>query len=81
VLSLDGDGAGDLTALAAGLGCPLWMGRGTGSFVTPRREIAALQARRADVEGHAFAGGHHFFLSHPRESGEALRTFLDRLPA
>ena len=81
VLSLDGDGAGNLLDLAAGLRCPLWIGRGTGSFVTPRREIAALQARRGDVEAHDFAGAHHFFLSHPRAAGEALRAFLDRLPA
>jgi pimeloyl-ACP methyl ester carboxylesterase len=79
VLSLDGDGAGNLIELAAELPCPLWIGRGTGSFVTPRREAKVLRARREDVEVHDFAGGHHFFLSHPREAGEALRRFVDRL--
>ncbi|MFN8642709.1 MAG: alpha/beta hydrolase [Candidatus Binatia bacterium] len=59
---------------------PLWIGRGTGSFVTPRAEIEALRARRDDVEARDFPGAHHFFLSHPRAAGEALRAFLDRLP-
>ncbi|HSQ00918.1 MAG TPA: alpha/beta hydrolase [Candidatus Dormibacteraeota bacterium] len=81
VLSLDGDGAGDLLEVAAGIGCPLWMGRGTEGSVTPRREVKALQARRDGVEAYDFAGGHHFFLSHPREAGMALRRFIDRLPA
>jgi pimeloyl-ACP methyl ester carboxylesterase len=80
VLSLAGDGAGNLVDLAAGLRCPLWLGRGSGSLVAPRSEIAALQSRRDAVEAHDFAGGHHFFLSHPRATGEALRGFLDRLP-
>lgn len=80
VLSLDGDGAGDLTALAAGLPCPLWVGRGAGSGVTLRAEVEALRARRGDVEVRVFAGGHHFLLSHPREAGTALRAFIDRLP-
>ena len=80
VLSLDGDGAGDLIELASGIRCPLWMGRGTEGSVTPRREVKALQARRDGVEAHDFAGGHHFFLSHPREAGTALRRFVDHLP-
>lgn len=80
VLSLDGDGAGDISDVAVGLACPLWMGRGTEGSVTPRSEIRALRARRA-IDAHEFAGGHHFFLSHPREAGTALRQFIDRLPA
>ena len=80
VLSLDGDGAGDLRALAAALRCPLFIGRGTGSFVTPRAEIDWLQARRGDVEARDFAGAHHFFLSHPDEAGTALREWLASLP-
>ncbi len=81
VLSLDGDGAGDLTALVAGLPCPLWVGRGSASQVIRRREFDAIGARRSDVEVHDFAGAHHFFLSDPRAAGAALRRFLDRLPA
>jgi pimeloyl-ACP methyl ester carboxylesterase len=81
VLTMDGDGAGNLVEVAAALPCPLWVGRGTGSFVTPRSEVAALQARRrAALEAHDFAGSHHFFLSHPAAAGAALRQFVDRLP-
>jgi pimeloyl-ACP methyl ester carboxylesterase len=81
VLSLDGDGAGDLTALIAGLPCPLWIGRGTGSVVSVARQFDALRARRPDLALHDFAGAHHFFLSEPETAGRALRAFLDRLPA
>ena len=79
VLSLEGDGAGDLTALVADLPCPLWVGRGSASPVIRRREFNAIRARRGDVEVHDFAGAHHFFLSDPRAAGAALRRFLDRL--
>ncbi len=79
VLALDGDGAGDLTALVAGVPCPLWIGRGTGSFVGARGDLDALRARHPDVEVHDFPGAHHFFLSNPRAAGDALRRFLDRL--
>ena len=79
VLALSGDGAGDLTALVAGLPCPLWIGRGTGSFVTPQAELDALRARRPHLEVHDFAGSHHFFLSDPQAAGAALRSFLDKL--
>lgn len=81
VLSLDGDAAGNLTALVAGLPCPLWIGRGTGSFVSAPRQFDALRARRPDLELHDFAGAHHFFLSDPHAAGTALRAFLDRLPS
>jgi pimeloyl-ACP methyl ester carboxylesterase len=80
VLSVAGDGAGDLTALVAGVPCPLWIGRGAGSVVGARGDLVALRELRPDVEVHDFAGGHHFFLSDPRAAGEALRQFLDRLP-
>jgi hypothetical protein len=80
VLSIDGDGAGDLTTLVAGVPCPLWIGRGAGSSVGTRGDLEALRDRRPDVEVHDFAGAHHFFLSDPRAAGTALRRFLDRLP-
>jgi pimeloyl-ACP methyl ester carboxylesterase len=80
VLSLAGDGAGDLTALVAGLPCPLWVGRGRGSFLTPRPDLDALCRQRPDLELHDFAGSHHFFLSDPHTAGTALRRFLDQLP-
>ncbi|MBX3025968.1 alpha/beta hydrolase [bacterium] len=82
VLSLAGDGAGNLLDVAASVACPLWIGRGSGSFVTPRAEVAALRARRGGaLEVHDFPGSHHFFLSHPRLAGDALRAFLDRIDA
>jgi pimeloyl-ACP methyl ester carboxylesterase len=81
VLSLDGDGAGDLTELVVALRCPLWVGRGRGSVVVPRKDFDAVYARRPDLELHDFAGEHHFFLSDPHPAGVALRAFLDRLPA
>lgn len=78
VLSLDGDGAGPLLDIAAAIPCPLWIGRGTGSFVTPRSEIDALAARRrAPLEVHEFAGSHHFLVSQPREVGAALHRFMN----
>jgi pimeloyl-ACP methyl ester carboxylesterase len=79
VLALEGDGAGDITALVAGLPCPLWVGRGARSEVIRRREFEALRARRPDLEVHDFPGGHHFHLADPRRAGAALRRFLDGL--
>jgi len=80
VLSLDGDGAGDLTELVAALPCPLWIGRGSGSReVIPRSTFDALRARRPDIVVHDFAGAHHFFLSHPQRAGRALRAFADQV--
>jgi len=79
VLSLDGDGAGDLTELVAALRCPLWIGRGRGSRdVIPRSNFDALLARRPELTLHDFPGAHHFFLSHPALAGVALRAFVGR---
>jgi pimeloyl-ACP methyl ester carboxylesterase len=80
VLSLAGDGAGDLTDLVAGLPCPLWIGRGSNSMVILRREVRILRDKHRDVEVHDFAGAHHFFLSDPASAGVGLRRFLHRLP-
>jgi pimeloyl-ACP methyl ester carboxylesterase len=80
VLSLEGDRAGDISALVAAVACPIWVGRGSGSPVIVRREFDRLRAQHPDVEVHDFAGAHHFFVSHPHDAGNALRQFLDRLP-
>jgi pimeloyl-ACP methyl ester carboxylesterase len=80
VLSLDGDGAGDITALVSRLPCPLWIGRGAGSFLTPRPDLDIVRALHPDLEMHDFRGGHHFFLSNPSAAAARLRPFLDRLP-
>jgi pimeloyl-ACP methyl ester carboxylesterase len=82
VLSLQGDGAGDLTELVAALRCPLWIGRGSGSRdVIPRSSFDPLLARRTDLALHDFPGAHHFFLSHPDAAGRALRGFIDQAAA
>jgi pimeloyl-ACP methyl ester carboxylesterase len=80
VLSLDGDGAGNLIGLVAGLPCPVWIGRGRASAVIVRREVDTLRVRHSAVAVHDFAGAHHFFLSDPHAPGVALRGFLDGLP-
>jgi pimeloyl-ACP methyl ester carboxylesterase len=76
VLSIEGDGAGDISAAVADLRCPLWVGRGRDSMVVRRREFD-----RHAVDVHVFPGAHHFFLSDPHAAGTALRRFLDGLPA
>ena len=78
VLSLDGDGAGDMTGLVAAIRCPLWIGRGRRSGVSPPRELEVIRAAHPRLEVHEFAGGHHFFLADPVAAGTALREFLDR---
>jgi pimeloyl-ACP methyl ester carboxylesterase len=77
VLSIAGDGAGDISALVANLRCPLWVGRGSASMVIRRREFD----RHPNAAVHVFAGAHHFFLSDPDPPGRALRRFLDSLSA
>jgi pimeloyl-ACP methyl ester carboxylesterase len=80
VLSVKGDGAGDIRAEVRELPCPIWVGRGAGSMVIRRREFNTLATRHGQVEVHDFAGAHHFFLSDPVSAGTALRRFLDALP-
>lgn len=76
VLSIEGDGAGDISGLVADLRCPLWVGRGSDSMVIRRREFD-----RQHVDVHVFPGAHHFFLSGPQAAATALRSFLDGLSA
>jgi len=80
VLSLAGDRGGDLTDTVLGLACPVWIGRGRGSSINVRREFDALRSRRSDIEVHDFPGGHHFLVSNPAPTAEALRHFLARMP-
>jgi pimeloyl-ACP methyl ester carboxylesterase len=76
VLSLEGDGAGDLTERVVALPAPLWIGRGSGKLAVPGQDFDRLRSRREHVSVHDFAGSHHFFLSDPRSAGIALRSFL-----
>jgi pimeloyl-ACP methyl ester carboxylesterase len=80
VLSLDGDGAGDLCGLLAGLDCPVWLASGDRSWVKDRAERARLAASCPRVTPVVFPGGHHFLVGRPGEVGAALRRFLDGLP-
>jgi pimeloyl-ACP methyl ester carboxylesterase len=79
VLSLDGDGAGNIGGAVADLPCPLWVGLGSGSQVILRGEFRRLGERRPDLVLREFTGAHHFFLSDPRAAGVALREFVDAL--
>jgi pimeloyl-ACP methyl ester carboxylesterase len=80
VLSLDGDGGGDLPALWGRLRCPALVMAGERSWVCDaahRREVAAALPGSEVV---VLPGGHHFLVAHGAATGAALRRFLDRLP-
>jgi pimeloyl-ACP methyl ester carboxylesterase len=80
VLSLDGDGGGDLSALLAALGCPVLLAAGATSWVLDAAERARLAAACPGTAIEIFPGGHHFLVARPAEVGAALRRFLDGLP-
>src|SRR5262249_17665399 len=81
VLTLDGDGAGDLLSLLPRIRCPVAILAGEASWVMDRAEIGRLQTALPEALVHVLPGAHHFFVSHPGPAGRALRTFLDGLPA
>jgi pimeloyl-ACP methyl ester carboxylesterase len=80
VLSLDGDGAGDLTAVLAAVACPVWLASGARSWVMDAAERARMARACPGATPAVFPGGHHFLVARPREVGPALRRFLDGLP-
>jgi pimeloyl-ACP methyl ester carboxylesterase len=80
VLSLEGDGAGDVSRLLAGMACPVWLASGARSWVMDAAERARMAAACPGTTPEVFPGGHHFLVAHPREVGSALRCFLDGLP-
>lgn len=80
VLSLEGDGAGDLSGLLAGVECPVWLASGARSWVMDAAERARMAAARPGTTPAVFPGGHHFLVARPLEVGSALRRFLDGLP-
>lgn len=80
VLSLDGDGGGDLSKLLAALRCPVLLAAGAASLVLDEAERASLAAARPGTTIELFPGGHHFLVAQPAETGAALRRFLDGLP-
>ncbi len=78
VLSLDGDGAGDLSGLLARMACPVVVMNGEQSPIMDDVEAAAAAANRG-CRVHRFPGAHHFLVAHPQLVGAALREFLDEL--
>ncbi|HJW68448.1 MAG TPA: alpha/beta hydrolase [Candidatus Binatia bacterium] len=80
VLSLDGDRAGDLSALLARVACPVLLAAGERSWVLDADERARLAAARPGTAMEVFPGGHHFLVARPAQVGAALRRFLDGLP-
>jgi pimeloyl-ACP methyl ester carboxylesterase len=79
VLSLDGDGAGDLGPRLDRIRCPTLILNGARSWVMDADEAAMIAGRIRGCEIRTLAGGHHFLVARPREAGAALRAFLDRV--
>jgi pimeloyl-ACP methyl ester carboxylesterase len=77
VLSLEGDGAGDLRARFGAVRCPVFVGAGAASWVMPAGELAQIRAAIPQAETVVFPGRHHFLLRCPERLGPALRDFLD----
>lgn len=79
VLSLDGDGAGDLRPTLPDIACPTWVVGGANSWVCDAAQRSRIAGAMRHVTTTEFPGGHHFLLTHGAAVGHALRQFLDRL--
>jgi pimeloyl-ACP methyl ester carboxylesterase len=77
VLSVEGDGAGDLRLRFPDVRCPVFVGAGAASWVMPARELAQIRAALPQVRIEVFPGAHHFLVRTPERLGPALRAFLD----
>jgi pimeloyl-ACP methyl ester carboxylesterase len=77
VLSLGGDGAGELYGMLDRIRCPTLLMHGQASWVMDTNEVAAMRAAIPDCRSLVFPGGHHFFLAQPQRVGAALRGFID----
>lgn len=77
VLSLDGDGGGELYGMLGRIRCPTLVMHGQASWVMDAAEAATLGAAIPTCSVQAFPGGHHFFLGQPQPVGAALRRFID----
>jgi pimeloyl-ACP methyl ester carboxylesterase len=80
VLSVDGDGAGDLLSLLGRVRCPAAVLAGADSWVMGPVERRATVDALPGATLRVFPGGHHFLLAHATAVGETLRAFLDGLP-
>jgi pimeloyl-ACP methyl ester carboxylesterase len=81
VLSVDGDGGGELYGMLGQIRCPTLIMRGRSSWVMDAAEAATLGAAIPNCTVQAFSGGHHFFLAQPQPVGVALRQFIERRDA
>ena len=79
VLSLDGDGAGELYGVLGRIHCPTLVMHGQASWVMDAAEAVALRGAIPNCSVSTFPGGHHFFLAQPRAVGVALRRFIEGL--
>jgi len=80
VLSLDGDGGGDLMAALGRIRCPATVMAGADSWVMDAAHRRAVAAALPGCTTRVFPGGHHFLVAHGAEVGAALREFVDGLP-
>jgi pimeloyl-ACP methyl ester carboxylesterase len=81
VLSLEGDGAGDLMAALARIRRPAVVMAGADSWVMDAAHRADVAAALGGCPTRVFPGGHHFLVAHGDAVGAAVRGFLDGLPA
>ena len=79
VLSLEGDGAGDLFPRLGRLSCPVLVMAGAASWIMDAAQRDAMTAAIPDCALRVFPGGHHFLVAQPGPVGLALRVFLDGL--
>jgi pimeloyl-ACP methyl ester carboxylesterase len=77
VLSLDGDGGGDLIPALRRVRCPVALMAGRESWVMGEDERARLVAAAPQATVEVFPGGHHFLVAQAGPVGAALRAFLD----
>lgn len=78
VLSLDGDGGGELYSALGRIRCPTLVMHGDASWVMDAAEVAALRAAIPNCSARTFPGRHHFFLGQAQAVGATLRRFLDQ---
>jgi pimeloyl-ACP methyl ester carboxylesterase len=79
VLSLEGDGAGDLLPRLGRLSCPVLVLAGAASWIMDAAQRETIGAAIRDCTMRVFPGGHHFLVAQPGSVGVALRRFLDAL--
>ncbi len=79
VLSLEGDGAGDLFGLLRRVRCPAIVLGGTTSRVMDEAGLGATARELGGARVHLFPAGHHFLVAHAPAVGRVLRGFLDGL--